>query len=248
MTMKIKEIFKKLLKRIGYEIKVYNPANQPARQIVSALNHVNTNIVFDIGANEGQFAQDIREFGYNGRIISFEPLTLAHKNLEKNAKSDATWDVHDRSAIGNENGTITINISENSVSSSILPMLEAHSKMSKKSQYTKTENIPLVKLDSIAPNYLLPWHNLFIKIDTQGYESQVLDGADETLNEACGILCELSLIPLYEGQAHWLEIVDRLEKKGFTLWALQNGFSDNKTGQILQMDGIFLKSSICDQV
>jgi hypothetical protein len=81
----------------------------------------------------------------------------------------------------------------------------------------------------------------FIKIDTQGFEWQVLEGASETLKNATGVLCELSLVPLYEGQRLWLEIVERLKLEGFTLWSLQQVFCDKRSGRSLQVDAIFFK-------
>ena len=85
------------------------------------------------------------------------------------------------------------------------------------------------------------YSNLFIKIDTQGYESQVLDGAFKTLKKTKGVLCELSLIPLYEGQDIWIDLILRLEKEGFELWSLERGFTDRRDGRTLQVDGVFLK-------
>ena len=67
------------------------------------------------------------------------------------------------------------------------------------------------------------------------------DGAKNTISRASGIICELSLVPLYNNQRLWREIIDRLDSEGFILWALQKGFTDPKTGQSLQMDGIFLR-------
>ena len=80
-----------------------------------------------------------------------------------------------------------------------------------------------------------------IKIDTQGFEWQVLDGATETVKRAQGVLLELSLVPLYDGQRLWREIIERMEKEGFTLWVIQKGFTDPRTGRSLQVDGIFLR-------
>jgi hypothetical protein len=132
----------------------------------------------------------------------------------------------------------------NSVSSSVLPMLESHSSAAVGSAYIDSERVPIAKLDTIASRYLNQKSKLFIKIDTQGFEWQVLDGASETLKQALGVLCELSLVPLYGGQRLWRDIVDRLETEGFMLWALQRGFTDPRTGQSLQMDGIFLRRDV----
>ena len=107
--------------------------------------------------------------------------------------------------------------------------------------------MPIAKLDSVAKHYMTPESKLFIKIDTQGFEWQVLDGARETLQQACGVLCELSLVLLYDGQRLWRDIVDRLDGEGFMLWALQKDFTDPRTGQSLQMEGIFLRQDLLKQ-
>jgi hypothetical protein len=83
--------------------------------------------------------------------------------------------------------------------------------------------------------------NLFLKIDVQGFEPQVLEGAARLLDRTQGVQLELSLAPLYEGQTLFLPLVDWLAKKGFELWALIPGFIDNKTGRMLQVDGIFFR-------
>ena len=86
--------------------------------------------------------------------------------------------------------------------------------------------------------------NILLKIDTQGFEWQVLDGAEETLSKCQGVLCELSLVPLYEGQRLWLEVIERLNSMGFTLWGVQSGgFTDDQNGRTLQIDAIFFRLS-----
>ena len=231
---------KKIARNLGIEISRYRPSNSATAQLAKALEVAGINVVFDIGANEGQFAREIREYGYAGKIISFEPLSSARKKLLTFASADPKWEVHDQSAIGDLDGEIQIHIAGNSVSSSVLPMLETHSSAAVDSAYIDSERVPIARLDSIAGRYLTPESKLFIKIDTQGFEWQVLDGARVTLQQARGVLCELSFVPLYDGQRLWRVIVDRLDAAGFMLWALQKGFTDPRSGQSLQMDGIFL--------
>lgn len=237
----MKKFIKKILNLFGIDINRYNPSSNSSNQIVTALKQNNIDLVIDIGANIGQFAGELRSAGFSGKIISFEPLTDARKKLVKAAADDSHWVIHQQCAIGDFNGELVINIAGNSVSSSLLPMLDAHSKAAVNSTYISTEKIKVCKLDSVIENYLKVDQKFFIKIDTQGYEWQVLDGAIKTLNRAQGVLCELSLVPLYQNQRLWRDIVDRLESNGFMLWALQKGFSDPRTGQSLQMDGIFLR-------
>jgi len=237
----MKKYIRKLFNKFGLEVHRLQPNSDFGAQIITAMRKVNVDILFDIGANTGQFSEEIRNKGYNGKIISFEPLTSARKMLVHQKSKDLNWVIHERAAVGNYNGIIDINISKNSVSSSILPMLKSHSDAEKNSMYIKSEKTPIITLDSVADSYLDKFSNCFIKIDTQGYESQVLDGAFKTLKRAKGVLCELSLVQLYKGQDIWKDLILRLEKEGFVLWSLERGFTDNRDGRTLQMDGLFLK-------
>ena len=241
MIRKIIIIIRNIAKLFDILIIRDTPSNTPQKQLSTVLKLLKIDVVFDIGANEGQFAREIREHGYRGKITSFEPLTSARKNLLSFASRDPGWQVHEQSAIGDQDGEIEIHISGNSVSSSLLPILESCSSVAVGSEYVGSERVPIFKLDSIANKYLDKNYNLFIKIDTQGYEWQVLDGASETLKRAYGVLCELSLVQLYHEQSLYRDIVDRLDQQGFMLYALQKGFTDPRTGQSLQMDGIFIR-------
>jgi FkbM family methyltransferase len=231
-----------ILKIFSLELHWISPSANPMKQTCLALRLQNIDVVLDIGANIGQFASELRLSGYFGEIISFEPLSSAHDKLCKNSAHDPKWKIHEQSAIGDFIGNIAINIAKNSVSSSALPMLESHSRAAPESGYVGNEIVPIVTLDSIVMSYVDVNSKIFIKIDTQGFEWQVLDGAKNTLKLAQGVLCELSLVPLYENQHLWREIVDRLESEGFIFWAIQKGFTDPYTGRSLQFDAIFLRA------
>jgi len=236
-----KTFVKSFLHSHGWDLHRLSPAANPSVQLLAALNHLQADTVFDVGANIGQFAQELRSVGFAGKSISFEPLTSAHAELCEAARYDSKLKVHPRAAVGDHDGEIDINIAGNSVSSSVLPMLDAHSSAAVGSAYVASERTPLIRLDTVAEQYLSAASRPFIKIDTQGFEWQVLEGATETLKRAQGVLLELSLVPLYYGQRLWREIIERMETEGFTLWAIQKGFIDSRTGRSLQVDGIFLR-------
>lgn len=217
-------------------------ATRAVRQLLKGFERFGVDLVLDVGANVGQFGAEIRSMGFGGRIVSFEPLSAAHARLAHAARNDPLWSVHPRCAIGDYDGTVEINIAGNSVSSSILPMTEAHSSAAAGSQYVGREAAPMFRLDSVAAPYLQAHAGAFLKIDTQGFESQVLAGAAATLPRLKGILCELSLVPLYEGQQLWMEVMNRLRSQGFTLWNLQPGFADPRDGRTLQVDATFFRA------
>jgi len=155
---------------------------------------------------------------------------------------DPKWDAYPRCALGDHNGEVELNIAGNSQSSSILPMLESHRSAAPESAYQGKEIVPIRTVDAVAGQYLKDACAPFLKIDTQGFEWQVLDGARDALPHIKGILVELSLEPLYEGQHLWREVIDRLEVGGFTLWAFEPVFSDHVLGRTLQVDGVFYRN------
>lgn len=183
----------------------------------------------------------MRDAGYQGRIVSFEPISAAREELLAVSKADPLRDIAPQAAIGSEEGKIELHIAGNSVSSSILDMLDTHANAAPGSGYSGSEMVPLRRLDSLAPDYLLPDSVPFLKIDTQGYEDRVLSGATELLKRTIGLQLELSLIPLYEGQLLFDEIIDQVKAKGFELWAVWPGFTDPKSGRLLQLDAIFFR-------
>jgi len=238
----IKNKLKKMLNAAGIEAHRFNPGSSKLARLMASLRTHEIDLVIDVGANEGQFARELRAGGYSGTIVSIEPMSVAHQRLSLASKGDAAWQVHPRCALGANAGEIELNIAGNSVSSSVLPMLAKHREAAPESAYQARESVPLTTLDLIGPRYFEKARAPFLKIDTQGYEWQVLDGAHTILPGVRGLLMELSLVPLYEGQYLWRECIARLEAAGFVLWALEPVFVDGANGRTLQMDGLFFRA------
>jgi FkbM family methyltransferase len=235
LTKKIRALLKAIrIARRG------SAAKRNARQLQRGFDSFGIDLVLDVGANMGQFARGIRDRGFKGRIVSFEPLSAAHRILSESAARDPLWSVHERCALGDREGPVALNIAGNSVSSSIFQMAAVHAAAVPESAYVGQEQTTLVTLDSVAPAYLAGCRSPFLKLDTQGSEWEVLTGARNTLPAIQGVLCELSFVVLYEGQHLWRDLVDRLEGAGFTLWGLQPSFMDRR-GRNLQCDGIFFR-------
>ncbi len=234
-------LIKKTFRRFGVEVSFLSTRTKPRYDLSRILETFQVDFIYDIGANVGQFGSEIREVGFKGEIVSFEPLPDAHQQLLHKASGDAKWTVHEQCAIGDQDGEVDLNISGNSVSSSILPMSETHEQAAASSAYIDKARVPLKKLDSVSKGYLPKGSRYFIKIDTQGFEWQVLDGAKDLLKDAIGVQVELSLVELYNGQRLWVDIISRLEKEGFSLWMIQPGFTDPGNGRLLQCDGTFIR-------
>lgn len=226
---------------LGIDITRYHPDRSEAGRLVSMLRTHSIDCVLDIGANRGQFATSIRRAGYKARILSVEPLSTAHQELLLSSKHDRLWQVAPRTALGAAAGQTTIHVSGNSVSSSLLRMLARHSDAAPGSATVLVESVPMATLDQLLLPLVDENSRLFLKIDTQGSESSILDGAAATLGRCQGIQLELSLVPLYENQVLFDELAERIRRLGFNVWAIWPAFFDPASGQMLQADATFFR-------
>jgi FkbM family methyltransferase len=237
----LKAHIKGLARYFGYEIVGLPRAYAAERSVAGLLRQEQINLVVDVGANTGQFVGDLRQAGYKDRIVSFEPLASAHSILQTRAAADSNWTIADRTAIGSETGTIDIHVSGNSVSSSILQLLPTHSEADRQSSYVGIETVPIKRLDDLIS--LATTDRVLLKVDVQGYEKQVLDGACNLLKNCRAIICEMSLVPLYGGQLLARDMWDLLVAQDFEPWSLEPCFRHPQSGRMLQLDGVFVRSS-----
>lgn len=237
----LKSVVKRTIHQFGFDLKRFDPSRSEEATLMAVFAAHDVSLVFDVGASAGLFGRVLRDAGYRGRIVSFEPLSGAREQLLEVSRKDSLWEVAPRAAIGAEDGEIEIHIAGNSHSSSVLEMLDSHLEAAPESAYVGGEKVPLRRLDAMAPDYLRDDSRLFIKIDTQGYEDQVLKGAEHLLPKAVGLQLELSLVMLYKGQCLFDEMIARCKALGFNLWTISPVFSNSGTGRLLQVDAIFFR-------
>jgi FkbM family methyltransferase len=232
------------LRRLGYELRAYEPGPTPHEDDLrraKLLRSEEIDLVLDVGANAGQFAQRLRGAGYGGRIVSFEPLSEVFGELSRHAAGDATWEAR-RLALSDEDGEAEIHVAGNSWSSSLLEMGARHLQSAPESAYVGTETVRTARLDSVWEEVARGAAYPFLKLDVQGFEMHVLRGAERSLGRLRGLQAELPLASLYEGDRPWREVVDHLGEHGFALAGVEPGFEDPASGRMLQFDGVFLRS------
>ena len=230
---KINQLFHKA----GFDLRRF-PTNN-FRLLLKYLLNNNINDCFDIGANIGQYAKHLRSAGFKGNIYSIEPQFNAFKILQEKAADDSQWKTFNI-GLGDTNEKSIINISKNSVSSSILDINEYLIKTAPETEYISKEEIEVKRLDS----FLTEIHFLgrfFLKIDAQGFESKILEGAKGCFNNIYALQIESSCFPLYKEEKLFGEIKAFIESKGFYLSSLESGFSDPVNGRLLQVEMIFLR-------
>lgn len=235
---RLETIFHRVIRRTGYDV-VKCKYSKHELEIEQLLNYLNIKCVLDVGANEGQYAKNIRIGGYRNRIISFEPIQEPFTKLRQLSANDLLWDVYNM-ALGNFDGQTDINISGNSVSSSILEINDMHTNAAPESKYIGSQRIEIRTMDTIFAGLNIADQNIFMKIDTQGFEKNVLLGAKLTLKSIKAIQLEMSVQPLYQGEELYYQLSDYLYKEGFRLIKIVRGLTKSN-GELLQFDGVFLR-------
>ncbi len=211
-----------------------------AARLARTLESRSVTTVLDIGANVGQYATLTRSAGFGGTIISCEPLSGAFEQLAHRAARDPRWTALN-TAVGAETGVATINVAQNSFSSSIRDMTAAHLDTAPGSRYVATEQVPVTTVADLVTDHSVDPERALLKIDTQGFESEVLRGAGDLIGRVAAIQLELSFVELYDGQALFDELVARMASDGYRIQQLEPGISDSR-GRMLQVDGLFVRA------
>ncbi|MGE0114272.1 MAG: FkbM family methyltransferase [Steroidobacteraceae bacterium] len=228
----------------GMEIVHHQLERLPAKQLMLSLHHFDIDLILDVGANVGQFGQELLMHRFNGDIVSIEPLPDAHATLKETAKLYPRWTVLDPVAAGADQRMVEISIAGNSYSSSVLEMLDTHIAAAPNSAPIGKINVQQKTLDDIFSGILSARRSVMLKIDTQGYEFPILQGASRCLENASLVLLELSLQKLYRDQMLWLDLINYMAEKGFSVWSIQPEFCDPRTGQMLQVNGLFYRTTV----
>jgi FkbM family methyltransferase len=195
--------------------------------------------VLDVGAHEGQSALRFRRLFPSATIHSFEPLPDAFAQLERVLKGAPRQHCH-HLALGDRIGTVPIHRSSWSQSSSLLEMADLHKSAYPFSAGTSVGQAPLETLDSVAARISFE-PPILLKIDTQGFERQVLTGAEQTLSQVKLIIVETSFAELYVGQARFPEIYALLSEHDFEYRGSWDQLLSPKDGVPLQQDAIFAR-------
>lgn len=210
------------------------------------IDKISPAMVFDVGANKGQFRDFLRfEVGFAGEILSFEPIPELAEVLAERAKTDAHWKVFP-CALGAEPSTLELNVSDSTDFSSFLKLSGGTETLFPGATSKRTVLVPVQTLtDFIKTNR--PDAPFFLKLDTQGFDMEVINGGLPVMQDCAAVLCEVSVIPLYEGQPTWREMISHLEALGFSIVGL---YPVNRTRsmQVIEFDCLMINSRFATQV
>jgi FkbM family methyltransferase len=209
------------------------------------LKRLKVNVVLDVGAHRGGFAKSLRELGYAGRIVSYEPVPGSLERLSGAAADDPDWLV-EGFALGDAEGQADINVSAGRGKlSSLLPGSEyGRERFAKmRAEDTHTESIRIRRLDTVYDRAVagVERPRVFIKLDTQGYDLRAWSGCGSLVDDFVGLQSEVSCIPIYEGMPHMTEQIETYERSGFAIAGLAPVMRDHKSLAVIEFDLLMIR-------
>ena len=237
----MKNLFRNVLYRLGFQLRRINEITSFEFQRNRLLVINDIDVCIDCGANVGSYAQVLRNSGFDKAIISIEPSSAAYRKLCSNSAKDKNWRAY-RYAVGDKAGVVALNITNNSVSTSLLSPKQNDFNISVGAIVCEVEMVELIRIDQFAEHYLTEFKRLFLKFDVQGYESLAIQGAASILDRVPLIEIEICLDTLYEGASDWLSMINQLRGLGYELIGTQQNTVDQNTARTLEVNAIFYKA------
>ena len=236
----MKKIVKRGVNLFGLDLKRHIP--RPPHTLPTLLELYGVETVFDLGANIGMSGQYLRNLGFCGKIVSCEPVARYYEVLKRNSARDPLW-LCEQVAVGNKEGESEINVTGGGGgASSFLTMTPAVTEHAPELAVVGRERVRVTTLDALARKHYPAGDRLFLKLDVQGYERNVLEGGRETLERVVGMRIELSVLKSYEGEPLLCDMMPYLYGLGFSLAGIEPAWSDKRTQEVFQLDGMFFRT------
>jgi FkbM family methyltransferase len=184
---------------------------------VMLLPRLGVDCVLDVGAHRGEFGRLLRTAGFRGRIVSFEPAAEDADLLAGVAGRDPAWLVR-REALGRVDGRMELHVSRQSEFNSFRTPTPPAFAQFPGAAVQRLETVDVRRLDSVFADCVpAASSRVYLKLDTQGWDLEVLAGASESLPRIVGLQSEVSFQPIYDGMPGYLEAMSTIEGLGFTV-------------------------------
>ena len=194
--------------------------------------------VLDVGANYGQYGTMLRDAGYRGRIVSFEPVSASYQRLQQAAAKDGSWDTYNF-ALGSTEREQEIHVTAASDFASFLPPSEfSKNTFGEVVAIAKTERVQIKRLDDVFATVTKKQKQarIHLKMDTQGYDLDVFKGAQNSLPNIISLQSELSVLPVYESMPDYIESLTTYRNAGFEVTGMFPVSHDGATLMVIEFD------------
>ncbi len=242
-----RRIARRIAGAMGYDLVKWQK-NRTALEphLKAVLTRLEVNCVIDVGANVGQYAASLRQHGYPGRIVSFEPLDDCFSELGARFADDPQW-MGFPLALGRQPGKQEIHqLGGSDLSSFRLPSEHARAQFQEQAAVRRMQSVELRTLDELFPQIVagIEEPRVFLKLDTQGFDLEVFHGARGCISQILGLQSELSAIPLYEGMPDYLEALAVYREAGFEVTGFFPIFSFGKEFVLGEFDCVMLRRGL----
>lgn len=238
----VKRNVRQVLRPHGWELRQYDPDLSLDTYLWMLFKHFSINCVLDVGGRIGDYGVLLRNNGYQGQIISFEPVEANFRQLQSRCANDSTWAAN-HYALGSVEGTAEINVSQGTNYSSFLSPSDYGREQDSAINVEHVELVQIRRLDQVFSELTahIPQPRVYLKMDTQGFDLEVLRGATQCLDKIEALQSELSLQPLYKDMTSWTSALSEFSNAGFTVSAFFAGYRDSEL-RLSEMDCVMVKS------
>jgi FkbM family methyltransferase len=237
------KLHRKIAHLLGYELIRRQSGHLNLHDHLHHLfNTYGVNLVLDVGANVGQFAKALRAAGYAGHIASFEPVSISFSQLQQASQADPHWQAYPF-ALGKEEATKTIHVPQDtSLASFLNTNAYFNERYTEKGKLRAHENVQVRRLDSVIGEICSGIGNprIYLKLDTQGCDLEVMQGAVGSLGRIVAMQSEISLAALYEGMPDYLSSLRYYQALGFEITGLYPVSRDRATLRIVELDCVMV--------
>ena len=240
----MKKTLRNALNKCGFDlVRTKNAHEDLSKHLTNVLLSREIDCVLDVGANSGQFGMFIRALGYEGYIISFEPVSSVFVKLKEICKADAKWLCFDY-ALGNKNELKGINSYKSTVFSSFLAANDYSKRIWSSLNDFKQERVKVRRLSDIWLEIVgaINCKNFMLKLDTQGFDKFAFEGALDCLGQISVLQSELSLIPIYEGMVEAYDLLKVYNSCGYFISGMYPINRENSLA-VIEYDCVLVKRS-----
>ncbi len=232
---------RRIAHKLGYDLAKFNKQLTIETHLRTLLPKLGINLVLDVGANLGQYAQMLRYIGYQGEIISFEPAADTFTRLEKLTRGDNRWTAHPL-ALSDTNGSAELHRSGSSDFNSLHAASDfGLEKYGASIESAQTETIQLMRLDEFAASTLdLSNRRVFLKMDTQGHDLVVLEGAGGLATTFAGLQSEIAVLPIYRDIPDYMDSLAFYRRQGYEVTGLFPVHRHRGTGHVVEFDCVMV--------
>ena len=217
-SSKMLSIANRCIRPFGVELSGHPNPTTLAWHLKTIVEYLSVNCVLDVGANRGQFADGLRRLGYRNWIVSFEPVPDAYVALSGRFGSDDRWRGF-QIALGDRDEVRPFHIAGGDAqASSFLDFNEAGpARWGSDHTVQETVSLHVRRLDEMWNDCVrdIDSPRVFLKLDCQGFDLNVVEGAGERLQHVVAIQSELALEHFYDGMTEFTDAVGVYEKLGF---------------------------------